>query len=107
MPPAGAARPGGKRQPLASIVFLLPKLVCDALDRASPDAERLGNLQDTHARRKLLSNLPFGRTVYLRPAELHAVSNRTLEARFDAFANRCALKLSERAGDMQNELGWP
>ena len=28
----------------ASIVFLLPKLVCDALDRASPDPERLGHL---------------------------------------------------------------
>jgi len=49
----------------------LPKLVCDALDRASPDAERLGNLQDTHTVRKVLSNLPFRRTVYLRPAELH------------------------------------
>jgi hypothetical protein len=37
----------------ASIVFLLPKLVCDALDRASPNPEQLGNLQDTHALRKL------------------------------------------------------
>ena len=42
--PAGAARPGGKRQPHASIVSLLPKLVCDALDSASPDPERLGHL---------------------------------------------------------------
>src|SRR5262249_58208679 len=33
-----------------------------------PDAERLGNPQDTHALRKLLSNLPFRRPVYLRPA---------------------------------------
>src|SRR5262245_51821801 len=80
------------------------KLVCDALDRAGPDAERLGNLQDTHALRKLLSNLPFYRTVYLRPAELHALSNRALEAGFDPLANHCALKLSERAGDLENEL---
>jgi hypothetical protein len=35
--PAGTARPGGKRQAHASIVFLLPKLACDALDRAGPD----------------------------------------------------------------------
>ena len=35
----------GGPQPHASIVFLLPKFVCDALDRASSDAERLGNLQ--------------------------------------------------------------
>src|SRR5215813_15398959 len=78
------------------------KLVCDALDRAGPDAERLGNLQDTHALRKLLSNLPFHRTVYLRPAELHALSNRALEAGFDSLANHCALKLSERAGDLED-----
>jgi hypothetical protein len=32
------------------MVFLSPKLVCDALDRASPDAERLGHLQDTQHR---------------------------------------------------------
>jgi len=42
-------------------------LFCDALDRTGPDAERLGHLQDTHALRKLFSNLPFGRTVCLRP----------------------------------------
>ena len=29
---------GAQRQEEASIVFLSPKLVCDALDRASPDA---------------------------------------------------------------------
>src|SRR6476661_8893073 len=96
--------PPGGRQPHPSIVFLSPKLVCDALDRPSPDAERLGNLQDTHALRKLLSNLTFRRTVYLRPAELHPLSNRALEAGFDALANHCALKLSERAGDLENEL---
>src|SRR5262249_30461570 len=43
--------------------------VCDALHRASPDPKRLGHLQDTDARRKLLSHLPFGRAVYLRAAE--------------------------------------
>src|SRR5262245_10727535 len=34
----------GNRQPHASSVFPSPKLVRDALDRASPDAERLGDL---------------------------------------------------------------
>ena len=48
-------------------------LVCDALDRASPDAERLGNLQDAHTLRKLMSNLPFGRAIYLRPASSLAI----------------------------------
>src|SRR5262245_4942396 len=79
-------------------------LVCNALDGASPDAERLGNLQDTHALRKLLSHLPFGHAVYLRPAELYALSDGALEAGFDALADHCALKLSERAGDLENEL---
>ena len=54
-----------------AIVFLSPKLVCNALDRASPDAERLGHLQDAHALLKLLSHLAFGPAVYLRPTELH------------------------------------
>src|SRR5262249_12963376 len=31
-------------------------LACDALHRASPDPKRLGDLQDTHAFRKLLSH---------------------------------------------------
>jgi len=55
-----------------------PKLVCNALDRASPDAERLGHLQDTHALPKLLLHLAFGRAVYLRPTELHALGNGSL-----------------------------
>jgi len=42
--------------------------------------------------------LPLGRAVDLRPAELHALSNRSLEAGFGSLANHCALKLSERAG---------
>src|SRR5215468_10963059 len=71
-------------------------LLCDALHRASPDPEGPSHLQDTHAFRKLVSHLPFGRTIYLRPAELHALSNRALKAG--------ALKLSERAGDLENEL---
>src|SRR5262245_63474149 len=83
---------------------LLPKLVCDALDRASADAERPGNLQDTHAVRKVLSNLPFRRTVYLRPAELHPLTNRALEARLDALANHGPLELSEGAGYLEDEL---
>src|SRR5262245_7989253 len=69
--------------PHASIGFLSPKLVCDALDRARADAERLGNLQDTHALRELLSYLAFDRAVYLRPAELHALGDGALEAGFD------------------------
>jgi hypothetical protein len=36
------------------------KLVCDALHRAGSDAEGLGQLQDTHTFRKLLSHLSFG-----------------------------------------------
>src|SRR6516225_418927 len=39
------------------------------MDRASPDPERPRHLQDAHALRKLLSHLPFGRAIYLRPAE--------------------------------------
>ena len=53
---------------------------------------------------KLLSHLAFGRAVYLRPAELHALGNSALEARFDALANQRPLELSERAGDLENEL---
>jgi hypothetical protein len=37
MPPQARLGLGGKRQAHASIVFLLPKLACDALDRAGPD----------------------------------------------------------------------
>ena len=64
------ATPGGGRYRLLS-----SKLVRDALDRASPDAERLGHLQDTDTLRKLLSHLAFDRAVYLRPAELHALGD--------------------------------
>src|ERR1700716_2427273 len=92
------------RQPHASIVFLSPKLVCDALDSASADAERLGHLQDTHALRKLRSHLAFGRAVYLRPTELHALGDGALEARFDSLANHGPLKFSERPGYLENEL---
>src|SRR6516165_3415809 len=79
-------------------------LLCDALHRASPDPERPRHLQDAHALRKLLSHLPFGRAVDLRPAELHALRYGALEAGFDSLGNHCALKLSERAGDLKNEL---
>jgi hypothetical protein len=37
------------------------------------------------------------------PAELHALSDGALEARFDALANR-PLKLSKGASDLENEL---
>src|SRR5262249_21071218 len=72
--------------------------------RASPDAKRPGDLQDTDALRKLLSHPPLGRAVDVRSSELHALSGGALEARFDSLANHCALKLSERAGDLENEL---
>src|SRR5262245_6623380 len=78
--------------------FLSPKLLCDALHRASPDPKRLGHLQDTHTLRKLLSHLAFGRAVYLRPAELHALSNGALEPCFDPLADHRPLKLSKGAG---------
>jgi hypothetical protein len=52
------ATPGGGPYRLLS-----PMLVCDALDRASPNAEGLGHPQDTHALRKLLSHLAFGRAL--------------------------------------------
>jgi hypothetical protein len=91
-----------RRRPLSS--SFSPQLVCDALDRASPDAERLGHLQDTHALRKLLSHLAFGRAVYLRPAELHALGDGALEACFDSLANHGPLKFSKGASDLENEL---
>src|SRR5262249_27435774 len=73
------------------------KLVGNALHRASPDVERFGHLQDTHTFGKQPSHLPLGRAVDLRPAELHALGHRSLEAVFDSLANHCELKLSERA----------
>src|SRR5262245_6510774 len=80
-----------------SIVFLLPKLVCDALDRASPDTERLGYPQDTDTLRKLVSNLPLGRDVDLRPPALHALGDGALELCFYSLANHRPLKLGENA----------
>jgi len=41
---------------------------------ASPDPERPRHLQDIYTLRKLRSHLPFGRAVYLRPAELYALT---------------------------------
>jgi len=55
--------------------------------RASPDAKRPGDLQDADALRKLLSHLAFGRAVYLRPAEPHALGDGALETCFDSLAN--------------------
>src|SRR6516162_9870579 len=63
------------------------------MDRASPDPERFRHLQDTHTFRKLLSHLPFGRAIYLRPAELHALSNGALEPCFDPLPDHRPLKL--------------
>ena len=67
--PARAARPGG-RQPHAS---LLPKLVCDAQHRTSPDPERLGHLQDTHTF--------TGCSIPLQPSDAVVVPNPTIAPR--------------------------
>jgi hypothetical protein len=60
MPPQA---PLGGRQPHASAVFFLPKLVCDALDRACPDAERLGEVMGSRGApegaRFFLGRAPF------------------------------------------------
>jgi hypothetical protein len=55
------------------------KLVGDALHRASPDAERLSHLQDTHTFREQPSHPAFGRAVDLRAAEFHALGDDALE----------------------------
>ena len=68
------------------------------MDRASPDPERSRHLQDAHALRKLLSHLPFGRAIYLRPAELHALSNGARETCFDPLADHRPLELRKGAG---------
>ena len=39
--------------------------------------------------------LAFGRAVYLRPTELHALGNGALEACFDSLANHAPLKFSK------------
>ena len=74
------------------------KLLCDALDRASPDAEGPCHLQDAHALRKLLSHLAFGCAVDLRSAELHALSNGALETCFDPLSDHRPLELRKGAG---------
>src|SRR5262245_11447124 len=78
--------------------WLSANLLCDALHRASPDAERLRALQNAHTLRKLLSHLPFGRAIYLRPAEFHALRYRALETCFDSWADHRPLELRKGAG---------
>src|SRR5215475_9558093 len=80
------------------------KLLCDALHRASPDPERLGDLQHTHALCKLLSHLAFGRAVYLGPTEFHTLGDGALEACFYSLSDHGPLELSKRAGDLEDEL---
>jgi hypothetical protein len=92
-----------QRQDDASIVFLSPTLVCDALHRASSDTERLGHPQNTHALSKLLPHLAFGRAVDLRPAELHALSDGALETCFDSLANHGPL--NDRIWENPNRSG--
>src|SRR5262249_32778516 len=79
-------------------------LLCDAMDRASPDPERPRHLQDAHALRKLFSHLPFGRTIYLGTAEFHALRYRALETCFDPLADHRPLKLSKGVRSLENEL---
>src|SRR5215472_15817734 len=62
-------------------------LLCEALHRASPDPEGLSHLQETHAFRKLVSHLPFDRTIYLGPAEFHALRYRAIETCFDLLTD--------------------
>jgi len=85
---------------------LLPssKLLCDAPHRASSDAERPRHLQDTHTLRKLPSHLPFGRAVYLRPAELHALGDGALETCLYPLANHRPLEFRKGASYLENEL---
>src|SRR5262249_56038316 len=62
--------------------------------------------------RKILSHLPLGLAVDLRPAELHALSNRSLEARqFIAQAARLGSRAAFVRGGatcgLSNPLGSP
>src|SRR5262245_4692831 len=102
--PTGGARPHIQLCDQHMAVLPSTNLVGDALDRASSDAERFRDLQDTRALRKLLSHLAFGRAVYLRSAELHALGDGALEPRFDSLANHCALEFSKGASYLENEL---
>jgi hypothetical protein len=63
-----------------------------------PIPEGRSHLQDTHAFRKLVSHLPFGRTIYLVPAEFHALRYRALETCFDSWADHRPLELRKGAG---------
>ena len=66
-------------------------LLCDALHRASSDAERPRHLQDAHALRKLPSYLSFSRLVYLRPAELYRLVEKDFTGLFEAWMAGAAL----------------
>ena len=72
--------------------------MCDALDRAGPDPEALGHPQDANTLRKLPPHLAFGRAVYLRPTELHALGNGALEACFDFAGESCSVSNSAKDG---------
>src|SRR5262245_66102926 len=55
--------------------------------------------------RKLLSPLPFGRAVYLRPAELHALGDGALETCLYQLANHRPLELAGLPRDLKNQKG--
>src|SRR5262249_9648563 len=61
-----------------SVVIFLSQAPLRSLHRASPEPERLGDLQDPHTLRKPLSHLPFGRAVYFRPGRAYAMSDGAL-----------------------------
>jgi hypothetical protein len=56
-----------------------------------------GRVVDIHTFRKLPSHLPFGRAVYLRPTQLHALSDGALEPCFYSLADHRPLKFSKGA----------
>jgi hypothetical protein len=58
----------------------------------------------TYSLRKLLSHLPFGRAVYLRPAELHALGKGAFEARLHALSHHAAFEFRKGAGYLENQL---
>ena len=93
VPPSRCSARNARRKSL-----VLPKLVGNALDRASPNSKRLGHLQDTDTLRKLLSHLPFYRAVDPRPAELHALSDGALETCLYPLANHRPLEFSKGTG---------
>src|SRR6516164_4790510 len=67
-PPRGATHKKlGDKGKMAVLAFSQARLRCDGPCQSRSRAT--SPPQDAHALRKLLSHLPFGRAIYLRPAE--------------------------------------